>query len=455
MSLVNNSLVELPTTKSISYSWNFGMARDLYYRSFNFRHVRRISCTILLLTIGTAFLGYVLPWGQMRFWGATVITNLVCVIPKLGVILVNIFWGGFAVDNTSLTRFFTLHFLLPFSIVGVRGLHLFFSCFKNGGFTISYQGYLASYTLISFFLLVRLFQLGKLISGSSNGRTFTIGFQGLYIFIGTLLLILTILQVVINTLWEHYYISFRKHVYFTWFLCLIVWCIFLGVVFFLSLRELVQIITLLGVGGGGNLPPSDPNSTLVATIVLLNRTEYKLKTPYHVFDGETGQILEYRDGQRYIFKSQHKGGVVRYQLTFSELKHLDLFATTSYLDKFKASIYSNPSLYNIQAKVLTTDSSQISFGLEPMLRNSVFISKNSLPVVHRPCLLKGTWANSPSIWVHLLVRSSRSPLLTVVPAMNFYPSKGILYSMLHEVDDLDPETKLWVKSSLIILYNRK
>ena len=161
-------------------------------------------------------------------------------------------------------------------------------------------------------------------------------------------------------------------------------------VFFLSLKELVQIITLLGVGGGGNLPPSDPNSTLVATIVLLNRTEYKLKTPYHVFDGETGQILEYSDGQRYIFKSQHKGGVVRYQLTFSELKHLDLFATTSYLDKFKASIYSNPSLYNIEAKVLTTDSSQISFGLEPMLRNSVFISKNSLPVVHRPCLLKGT-----------------------------------------------------------------
>ena len=451
MSLVNNSLVELPTTKSISYSWNFGMARDLYYRSFNFRHVRRISCTILLLTIGTAFLGYVLPWGQIRFWGATVITNLVCAIPKLGVIMVNIFWGGFAVDNTSLTRFFTLHFLLPFSIVGLRGLHLFFSCFKNGGFTISYQGYLASYILISFFLLVRLFQLGKLISG----RTFTIGFQGLYIFFGTLLLILTILQVVINTLWEHYYISFRKHVYFTWFLCLIVWCIFLGVVFFLSLKELVQIITLLGVGGGGNLPPSDPNSTLVATIVLLNRTEYKLKTPYHVFDGETGQILEYSDGQRYIFKSQHKGGVVRYQLTFSELKHLDLFATTSYLDKFKASIYSNPSLYNIEAKVLTTDSSQISFGLEPMLRNSVFISKNSLPVVHRPCLLKGTWANSPSIWVHLLVRSSRSPLLTVVPAMNFYPSKGILYSMLQEVDGLDPETKLWVKSSLIILYNRK
>jgi len=151
-----------------------------------------------------------------------VITNLVCVIPKLGVIMVNIFWGGFAVDNTSLTRFFTLHFLLPFSIVGLRGLHLFFSCFKKGDFSISYERLLASYILVSFFLLVRLFQLGKLISGSSYGRTFTIGFQGLYIFIGTLLLILTILRVIINTLWEHYYINFRKHVYFAWFLCSIV-----------------------------------------------------------------------------------------------------------------------------------------------------------------------------------------------------------------------------------------
>ena len=133
-------------------------------------------------------------------------------------------------------------------------------------------------------------------------------------------------------------------------------------VLFLSLKELVQIITLLGVGGSGNLPPSDPNSTLVCTIVLLHRSEYKLETPFHVFDGATGQILEYSDGQKFIFKSQHKGGVVSYQLTFSELKHLDFVATTSYLDKFKASIYSDPSLYNIEAKVLTTDSSQISFG---------------------------------------------------------------------------------------------
>jgi ubiquinol-cytochrome c reductase cytochrome b subunit len=75
--------------------------------------------------MGTAFLGYVLPWGQIRFWGATVITNLICVIPKLGTIIVNIFWGGFAVENSSLTRFFTLHFLLPFIIAGISGIHLF------------------------------------------------------------------------------------------------------------------------------------------------------------------------------------------------------------------------------------------------------------------------------------------------------------------------------------------
>ena len=102
------------------------IARGLYYRSYTFNHVWIIGCSILFLTIGTAFLGYVLPWGQIRFWGATVITNLICVIPKLGTIIVNIFWGGFAVENSSLTRFFALHFLLPFVIIAIRGIHLFF-----------------------------------------------------------------------------------------------------------------------------------------------------------------------------------------------------------------------------------------------------------------------------------------------------------------------------------------
>jgi ubiquinol-cytochrome c reductase cytochrome b subunit len=102
------------------------IGRGLYYGSFNYNHVWIIGCTILLLTIATAFLGYVLPWGQMRFWGATVITNLFRAIPYVGNEIVYWIWGGFAVDNASLTRFFALHFLLPFIIRAVSVVHLFF-----------------------------------------------------------------------------------------------------------------------------------------------------------------------------------------------------------------------------------------------------------------------------------------------------------------------------------------
>jgi len=76
--------------------------------------------------MATAFLGYVLPWGQMSFWGATVITNLFSAIPYIGGDLVQWIWGGFAVDNATLTRFFSLHFLLPFAIGGMRIVHLLF-----------------------------------------------------------------------------------------------------------------------------------------------------------------------------------------------------------------------------------------------------------------------------------------------------------------------------------------
>ena len=72
------------------------------------------------------FLGYVLPWGQISFWGATVITNLFSAIPYIGGDLVIWIWGGFAVDNATLTRFFSLHFLLPFIIAGLRIVHLLF-----------------------------------------------------------------------------------------------------------------------------------------------------------------------------------------------------------------------------------------------------------------------------------------------------------------------------------------
>jgi ubiquinol-cytochrome c reductase cytochrome b subunit len=187
--IANASLVQLPTPSSISYIWNFGsllgvvlivqiltglalaihygcdvriafnsvnhiirdvnlgwafraihsngarmfficlyahIARGLYYGSYNLLHVWAIGCTILLLTIATAFLGYVLPWGQIRFWGATVITNLFRAIPYVGEDIVLWLWGGFAVGNSALTRFFALHFIMPFVILAIRALHLFF-----------------------------------------------------------------------------------------------------------------------------------------------------------------------------------------------------------------------------------------------------------------------------------------------------------------------------------------
>ncbi len=100
--------------------------RGLYYGSY--KPPREVlwglGVIILLLMMATAFLGYVLPWGQMSFWGATVITNLFSAIPLVGEPIVTWLWGGFSVDNPTLNRFFSLHYLVPFLIVGVVGLHL-------------------------------------------------------------------------------------------------------------------------------------------------------------------------------------------------------------------------------------------------------------------------------------------------------------------------------------------
>jgi len=104
----------------------FHIGRGIYYGSFKYTHVWIVGVTILLLVIATAFLGYVLPWGQISFWGATVITNLFSAIPYLGGDIVYWLWGGFAVDNATLTRFFTLHFLMPFVISGMSIVHLLF-----------------------------------------------------------------------------------------------------------------------------------------------------------------------------------------------------------------------------------------------------------------------------------------------------------------------------------------
>lgn len=102
------------------------IGRGLYYGSYIYHETWTVGVIILLAVIGTAFLGYVLPWGQMSFWGATVITNLLSAIPYLGTTVVQWLWGGFAVDNATLTRFFTLHFLFPFVVLALAIIHLIF-----------------------------------------------------------------------------------------------------------------------------------------------------------------------------------------------------------------------------------------------------------------------------------------------------------------------------------------
>nr|QWB85907.1 cytochrome b [Aegosoma pallidum] len=187
--IINNSLIDLPTPSNISTLWNFGsllglclgiqiltglflamhycpnvelafnsvahicrnvnygwlirtihangasffficlyihIGRGIYYSSYYLKETWMIGVTIFFLVMGTAFLGYVLPWGQMSFWGATVITNLLSAIPYLGTIIVQWIWGGFAVDNATLTRFFSFHFLFPFIVSAMVIIHLLF-----------------------------------------------------------------------------------------------------------------------------------------------------------------------------------------------------------------------------------------------------------------------------------------------------------------------------------------
>nr|YP_010501930.1 cytochrome b [Ptomascopus plagiatus]UXC94696.1 cytochrome b [Ptomascopus plagiatus] len=189
LKIINNSLIDLPSPSNISAWWNFGsllglclmiqiitglflamhytadisiafnsithicrdvnygwlmrtlhangasffficlymhVGRGLYYSSYNLILTWTMGVIILFMVMATAFLGYVLPWGQMSFWGATVITNLVSAIPYLGTDVVLWLWGGFSVDNATLTRFFTFHFILPFIIAALTMIHLLF-----------------------------------------------------------------------------------------------------------------------------------------------------------------------------------------------------------------------------------------------------------------------------------------------------------------------------------------
>lgn len=102
------------------------IGRGIYYGSYKYLYTWTVGVVLFFLTIGTAFIGYVLPWGQISFWGATVITNLLSAIPYIGIDLVQWLWGGFAVDNATLTRFFSFHFLFPFIIIALTMIHLLF-----------------------------------------------------------------------------------------------------------------------------------------------------------------------------------------------------------------------------------------------------------------------------------------------------------------------------------------
>ena len=142
--------------------------RGLYYGSYLYPRGKLWSSgvIILLLMMATAFMGYVLPWGQMSFWGATVITNLFSAIPFIGLSIVEWLWGGFSVDNATLNRFFSLHYLLPFIIVGVIFIHL--SLLHNTGSnnplgintnveTVAFYPYFYVKDLFAFFLFLFLF----------------------------------------------------------------------------------------------------------------------------------------------------------------------------------------------------------------------------------------------------------------------------------------------------------
>lgn len=100
--------------------------RGIYYSSYKILRTWLIGVILILIIIARAFLGYVLPWGQISFWGATVITNLLSAVPYIGQLLVTWIWGGFAVDNSTLNRFFSIHFILPFFVTIITIIHLIF-----------------------------------------------------------------------------------------------------------------------------------------------------------------------------------------------------------------------------------------------------------------------------------------------------------------------------------------
>nr|YP_009460054.1 cytochrome b [Auriculastra duplicata]AUT77317.1 cytochrome b [Auriculastra duplicata] len=155
------------------------IGRGLYYQSYISQpHTWMVGVTILLVSMATAFLGYVLPWGQMSFWGATVITNLLSAIPYWGPSIVEWVWGGFSVGQSTLNRFFSLHFILPFLIGALSALHLLFLHEKgstnplgehNHSSKIPFHPYFTWKDMVGFLVLIGLLTVVVLFYPTSMG----------------------------------------------------------------------------------------------------------------------------------------------------------------------------------------------------------------------------------------------------------------------------------------------
>nr|YP_009409436.1 cytochrome b [Anaphothrips obscurus]ASJ63900.1 cytochrome b [Anaphothrips obscurus] len=144
------------------------IGRGIYFNSFFLNEVWTIGVIIFFITMASAFLGYVLPWGQMSFWGATVITNLLSAIPYLGQMLVYWIWGGFSVDNATLNRFFVFHFLMPFIVLMMVIFHLFFLHISGSNnplglnsstFKIPFHPFFSLKDILGFFIFIFVFLL--------------------------------------------------------------------------------------------------------------------------------------------------------------------------------------------------------------------------------------------------------------------------------------------------------
>nr|YP_009512897.1 cytochrome b [Zele chlorophthalmus]AXK15289.1 cytochrome b [Zele chlorophthalmus] len=154
------------------------IGRGIYYGSYKIFSVWMIGVMILLMMMSTAFMGYVLPWGQMSFWGATVITNLLSAIPYFGKILVEWLWGGFSVDTPTLNRFYTFHFFLPFTLIFLIIFHLFFLHLngsnnplglKSNSYMIKFHKLFTLKDLLGFLILIYMLMYISLLTPFSLG----------------------------------------------------------------------------------------------------------------------------------------------------------------------------------------------------------------------------------------------------------------------------------------------